>query len=69
MTKMIEIDINTPRRRKILVPQWVFEELEQRVKEENFTGIITEALTEELKKVRFRLDLEKVSGKVVQQEK
>ncbi len=59
MTKMTLIDISLPRRRKILVPYWVFEELEQKVKEENFNEIITEALIEELKKVRFRLDLEK----------
>ncbi len=63
MTKMIEIDIHSPRTRKVLIPQWVFEELEQKVKEENLSVIITEALLEELKKVRFRIDLEKVTVK------
>ncbi|MCI0527101.1 MAG: hypothetical protein L0Y56_06620 [Nitrospira sp.] len=55
MTRMVEM--------KVLVPQCLFEELEEKVKEENLSIVVTEALREELKKVRFRIDLEKVTVK------
>jgi len=60
---MVEIGIVAPKKMKILVPQCLFEELEEKVKEENLSIVITEALSEELKKVRFRMDLERVSAK------
>jgi signal recognition particle GTPase len=62
--KMIEINVVVPKQLKIIVPQRLFEELEQMVTAENLSAIITEALTEELKKMRFRADLQKVSGKI-----
>jgi hypothetical protein len=61
---MVEIGIVTPKKMKIVVPQCLFEELEAKVKEGNLSMVITEALSEELKKVRFRMDLEKVSAKM-----
>jgi hypothetical protein len=60
---MIEINVTVPKQLKILVPQRLFEEFEKMVKEENLSAIITEALTEQLKKIRFRADLEKFSRK------
>jgi hypothetical protein len=59
---MVEIGIVLPKKMKIQVPQGLFEELEAKVKAENLSIVITEALSEELKKVRFRMDLEKVSA-------
>ena len=64
MPKMIEINVIVPKKLKILVPQRLFEEFEQMVKEENLSEIITEALAEELKKIRFRIELVKASSKV-----
>ena len=64
MPKMIEINVIVPKKLKILVPQRLFEEFEQMVKEEDISRIITEALAEELKKIRFRIELVKASSKV-----
>jgi hypothetical protein len=61
---MIEINVVVPRRLKILVPQSLFQEFELAVTAEDLSTIITEALTEELKKIRFRSDLQKASNKV-----
>jgi signal recognition particle GTPase len=60
---MVEIGIVLPKKMKIQVPQCLFEELEANIREENLSAVVTEALTEELKKVRFRMDLEKASAK------
>jgi len=62
--KMIEINVVVPKQLKIMVPQSLFQEFEQAVTAENLSTIITEALTEELKKIRFRADLQKASNKV-----
>jgi hypothetical protein len=62
--KMIEINVVVPKLLKIMVPQGLFQEFEQSVTAENLSAIITEALTEELKKIRFRTDLKKASNKV-----
>ncbi len=62
--KMIEINVVVPKLLKIMVPQSLFQEFEQVVTAENLSAIITEALTEELKKIRFRTDLQKASNKV-----
>ena len=62
--KMIEINVVVPKQLKIIVPQRLFEELEQMVTAENLSAIVTEALTEELKKMRFRADLQKISDKI-----
>jgi metal-responsive CopG/Arc/MetJ family transcriptional regulator len=59
MAEMIEIHVNFPMELKILVPKQLLEELTQVVKEEKISEVITEAITEELKKLRFRKDLEK----------
>ncbi|GEM_PF-1234698 len=62
--KMVEINVVVPKLLKIMVPQSLFQEFEQMVTTENLSAIITEALTEELKKIRFRADLQKASNKV-----
>ena len=64
MPKMIEINVIVPKKLKILVPQQLFEEFDHMVKEEDLSKVITEALAEELKKIRFRIELEKASSKV-----
>ncbi len=65
MAEMVEIHVVFPRELKILVPKRLFEELDQVAKEETLSEIITEAITEELKKLRFRKHLEKARSKVV----
>jgi len=60
MTEMIEIHVVIPREITILVPEPLLEELVQKVEDEKLSAIITEALTEELKKLRFRKDIKKV---------
>ncbi len=65
MAEMIEIHVVSPKEFKILVPKRLFEELDQVTKEETISEIITEAITEELKKLRFRKHLEKVRSKAV----
>jgi hypothetical protein len=61
MTEIVEIAIiaSKDKKIKILVPQWLCKELEQKTEKENLSRVIAEALAEELKKVRFRKDLEK----------
>lgn len=59
MAQMIEIDMIFPKELKILVPLRLLEELSQAVKEEKLSEMVTEAITEELKKLRFRRDLER----------
>jgi hypothetical protein len=61
---MIEINVVVPRQLKIMVPQSLFQEFEQAIMSEDLSTIIIEALTEELKKIRFRADLQKASNKV-----
>ena len=65
MAEMIEIHVVSPRELKILVPKRLFEELDRMAKEETISEIITEAITEELKKLRFRSHLEKARTKAV----
>ncbi|MCI0530109.1 MAG: hypothetical protein L0Y56_21915 [Nitrospira sp.] len=60
MTEMIEIHVVIPKEITILVPEPLLEELVQKVEDEKLSAIITEALTEELKKLRFRKDIKKV---------
>jgi hypothetical protein len=65
MAEMVEIHMIFPRELKILLPKRLFEELDQVVKEETISEIITEAIAEELKKLRFRKHLEQARGKAV----
>jgi hypothetical protein len=65
MAEMVEIHVVFPRELKVLVPKRLFEELDQIAKEETLSEIITEAITDELKKLRFRKDLEKARSKAV----
>ena len=65
MEKMIEIELIFPHELKIPVPEQLLEELAQVVNEEKLSEVITEALTGELKKIRFRTDLAKARSKVV----
>lgn len=64
MSKMIEVSMIVPKKVKILIPEQLFEEFEEMVKKNDVSAVITEALAEELKKVRFRAQLERVSSKV-----
>jgi hypothetical protein len=60
MTEMIEIHVVIPREVTILIPEPLLEEFVQKAENEKLGTIITEALTEELKKLRFRRDLRNV---------
>jgi hypothetical protein len=62
MTEMIEIHVVIPMEIKLLVPEPLLEELGQKVEDEKLSVTITEALTEELKKIRFRRDLKKAQA-------
>ena len=64
MSQMTEIHIVAPRKLRILVPHQLVEELARLVPREKLGEIITEALAEELKKIRFREDLNSVSRKM-----
>ena len=64
MSQMTEIHIIAPRNLRILVPHQLVEELARLVPRNNLGEIITEALAEELKKIRFRQDLNSVSRKM-----
>jgi len=64
MGEMVEVHLIFSKELKILVPKQLFEELDQVVKEEMLSEIITEAITEELKKLRFREDLAKSRSRV-----
>lgn len=56
-----DIFVFTPKRLRIAVPRKLLEEFAGVVNEENLSEIISEALREELKKVRFRKELERFS--------
>jgi cell shape-determining protein MreC len=59
MTEMIEIHVVIPREVTILVPESLLEEFVEKAENEKLSEIITEALTEELKRLRFRRDLKR----------
>lgn len=63
MAEMIEVHVVFPSELKILVPKQLLEEISQAVKEEKLSEMITEAITEELKRLRFRADLERARTK------
>ena len=63
MKETVEISVVIPKRLKILVPRPLFEQFEQSVRDENLSAVVTEALREELKKIRFRSALEAASSK------
>ena len=65
MVEMTEIQLVCQKALKILVPQQLIEELGKVVNMEKFSETISEALTEELKKLRFRKELERVRNKAV----
>ncbi|HXN06779.1 MAG TPA: hypothetical protein VN944_06925 [Nitrospiria bacterium] len=62
MVEFIEIQAIYQKELKILIPEWLIASLSQFVNEENFSKMIIDALTEELKKLRFRKELEKARG-------
>ena len=66
MVEMLEIEVVDPRNKKIhiLVPQQLVEEFERMAIEEDISEVITEALTEQVKRMRFRRALEKIYSKV-----
>jgi rRNA-processing protein FCF1 len=61
---MTEIQITAPKCMKILVPRQIIDEFERLVREEDLSRFITEALRDELKKIRFRTQLENALLKV-----
>lgn len=61
MKETIEIYVIFPKHLKIHVPQQLLEEFDHVVKEEDLSEIITEAINEELKKIRFRMALQRTS--------
>ena len=65
MSEMSEIYVVSPKNVKILVPKQLCEEFERVVEEETLSEIITEALSDELKRLRFRAALEKARKKVI----
>jgi hypothetical protein len=64
MEEMIELSVVLPRNFKILVPQQLFSEFEHLVRAENLNEIVTEALSEELKKIRFRIAWDLASTRI-----
>jgi metal-responsive CopG/Arc/MetJ family transcriptional regulator len=64
MSEQIEIYVVSPKKIKIYVPRQLFEEFEQVVEKEDLSAAITEALREELKKIKFRKDMVRISNKV-----
>ena len=64
MIPMTEIRVVAPWKLRILVPHQLLEEFARLVNKKDLGEIITEALTEELKKIRFREDLNNVSRNV-----
>lgn len=65
MEELIEIHVVFPKELKILVPEKLVLELAQAVNSENLCKTITEALADEIKRLRFRNELEKARGKAV----
>jgi metal-responsive CopG/Arc/MetJ family transcriptional regulator len=62
MIKMAEIQITSPEKISISVPQYLLDEFERMVDQRNLDAIIAEALMDELKRIRFRTDLRRVSN-------
>jgi hypothetical protein len=65
MVAMTEIQIIYPQACNIPIPQHVFDEFVRLVNRKQLADVITEALTEELKKLRFRQDLKNARSKAV----
>ena len=66
MVEMFEIEVVDPGNKKIriLVPRQLVEEFERMAIEKDISEVITEALTEQVKRMRFRREMEKVTSKV-----
>lgn len=64
MTDKVEIEVLAPKKLKISVPKSLYEAFQELVMEENLEEIIVEALNEELKRIRFRIDFEKATTRV-----
>jgi hypothetical protein len=61
MAQMAKIRIITPKKLIIRVPEQLLEEFVQAVDEKTISPAITEALTDELKKIRVRREFKKYS--------
>jgi hypothetical protein len=59
MKEQIKIHMISPKKMDVLIPQELFDEFEQAVKKEDLNTVFTEAISEELKKIRFRSALRK----------
>jgi post-segregation antitoxin (ccd killing protein) len=64
MVQMAMVRIITPKKLSIRVPKQLLEEFLQRVDEKSVSPAITEALTDELKKIQVRRELKKYSNKM-----
>jgi hypothetical protein len=65
MSEVSEVHVVSPKTLKIFVPKKLCDEFEQTVEEETLSEVMTEAISEELKKLRFRMALKKATNKVV----
>ncbi len=65
MSEVGEVHVVSPKTVTIFVPKKLCDEFEQVVEEETLSEIMTEAISEELKKLRFRMALKKVTNKAV----
>ncbi len=65
MSEVSEVHVVSPRTLKIFVPKKLCDEFEQAVEEETLSEVMTEAISEELKKLRFRMALKKATNKAV----
>jgi hypothetical protein len=69
MSGVSEVHVVSPRALKIFVPKRLCDEFEQVVEEESLSEVVTEAISEELKKLRFRMALKKATSKAIQSDK
>ncbi len=65
MEELIEIQVIFPKEPRILLPKKLVEDFAQAVDPEELSATITEALADELKKLRFRNALQKTRGNAV----
>jgi hypothetical protein len=69
MSEVSDVHVGSPKTLTIFVPKKLCDEFEQVVEEETLSGIMTEALAEELKKLHFRMALKKATSKAIQSDK
>jgi hypothetical protein len=65
MSEVSEVHVVSPKTLTIFVPKKLCEEFESVVDEETLSQVMTEAISEELKKLRFRIALKKARNNIV----